>query len=246
MAPLLLSSNPARTGDFLSGRAMTGGSSGGENRRAMDEAGLLRFRRGQNGDLDSYVQAADRALVEMVGERPMCGSLLPATLRRYARVQGALYVGLSSATAYRLQPARAVCRSLAERLSLTAAQVFDMEIALHEAVVNGVVHGNLGLFAGQHQSMESFSAFFQTVETHLDHPSSLECPLEIAALWTAERVLLMVRDQGEGYDYQKTLAENAALMRCQAFGGGLVLIRNLSQGIRVSRGGRLVSMRFSR
>lgn len=175
------------------------------------------------------------ACVEVIGDIVVMGPVL-AELSG----QNSLYLSLSTASAYRLQPARLFCAALAERLVIDKDCLQNMELAIHEAVVNGVVHGNLGIPSGGREDIEQFMEFCQKIETGLlDHAVNAR-PIEIGAWWDEGKIMVAIRDSGPGYHPD----ENAVEPMNRKSGRGLGLIRSLADDVEIADGGCRVVMRF--
>jgi anti-sigma regulatory factor (Ser/Thr protein kinase) len=176
--------------------------------------------------------------VEMAYGRLLSGDHLLPTLE-----QNGLYMALSTATAYSLAPAHLFCKVLADRYGLGDALRDAIELAVHEAVVNGLLHGNLEIDSGDRQTLEGFRRYCETIETHLQDPALAGRCIEVSAVASPTSIDLAVVDAGAGYD-AAGLAENDDVERKS--GRGLQLIRHFAQDVRIGEGGRMLSMRFAR
>ena len=160
-----------------------------------------------------------------------------------AGAEEGLYLGLTTRTAYGMEVARLLAAELARRLDLPHERAEAIELAVHEGLVNGLVHGNLGIAAVPRCSLEQFFAYCRQVERALSSEDGGARRIEVTARWDAAAVEVAVRDQGAGYDPQ-------ALPACaegrRTSGRGLGLIAALTHGMTVAERGRKLTMRFPR
>lgn len=156
---------------------------------------------------------------------------------------GGLYLDLSTMTAYGLEPAHQFVDALAERLEIDEERRSQMELALHEALVNAMVHGNLEIGPISKESLDDFIQFCQLIETRLADPQFGPRRVVMYAEWPGETLDVTIEDVGPGYD--TTILEEPVELEKKC-GRGLFLIRDIAQDIAVEDGGRRLVMRFAR
>jgi len=176
--------------------------------------------------------------VEMANGQLLSGDHLMPTLER-----NGLYMALSTATAYSLAPAHLFCKVLAERFKIGEALRDAMELAVHEAVANGLLHGNLEMGSDERQTLEGFRTYCETIEMRLGDPSLAGRCIEISAIACETSIELTVADSGAGYDADVLGVLDAPDRKS---GRGLPLIRHFAEDVRVGEGGRKLTMRFAR
>jgi len=177
--------------------------------------------------------------VEQLGDSLLSGANLIETLKR-----DGLYVGLSTCTAYGVELAKLVTQALRGRLGFDDVLGDNMELALHEALVNGLIHGNLGIPSTGRETLEMFSDYCRAVEKGLADNDRGSRLIEVFAWWGEHSIDISVEDDGEGFD-PSTLNANAVNGRTS--GRGLQLIGSLADGgYRITQGGRRLTMRFRR
>lgn len=102
-----------------------------------------------------------------------------------------------------------------QKAGLRERHLYEIKLALEEALINAVKHGN------------SFRK---------------ELPVLVSLIWSAKEVRLVVEDRGQGYDYSKipdpTLDENIE----KGHGRGVFLIRQLMDDVRFNRKGNRIEM----
>ena len=176
--------------------------------------------------------------VEMAYGQLLSGAHLLPTLER-----SGLYMALSTTTAYSLAPAHMFCKVLAQRFDIGDELRDAIELSVHEAVVNGLLHGNLEVGSGDRQTLDGFRRYCETIETQLQDPSLAGRCIEVSAVALETSIELTVVDSGPGYD-TGNLADNEDPDRKS--GRGLQLIRHFAQDVQIGEGGRKLSMRFAR
>ncbi|CAK0750198.1 hypothetical protein WCLP8_200018 [uncultured Gammaproteobacteria bacterium] len=152
-----------------------------------------------------------------------------------------LVLSLTTATAYGLHCAFTVCEALMSRGALPAARRSPVELCLHEAIANGIVHGNLGISSSAKDHPEGHRVFSQLVKERLRDPVCRRRRLEIVARWTPGRLDLGVSDQGEGFD---PVVIPSGLNGAARSGRGFVFMRALSSGVVVTDDGRCTCLHF--
>ena len=161
-------------------------------------------------------------------------------------VNNSLLVDLTAATAYRSAVSRNFCRWI-ERTAGFADLPYDaIETALVEAVVNGIVHGNLEL-PSQYENgtlnaaIAAHESYYEAIERQLERPRFGMRRLAVAAWWRKGRVDISVYDQGPGYDVE--LASRQKRNRRYS-GRGIDVIAAMSTSFCIEDGGRSITMRF--
>ena len=155
-------------------------------------------------------------------------------------IRASLLLRLSTAAATRLDAANAFCSALADRAPYLTRDLGDVRYAVHEAIANAVMHGNLGLDSAMRSDMAGLSRFAEAMEQRLADPAHARLPVVIAARSLDGRVLISVEDQGRGFRPQDIRRPASA-----ASGGmGLAIIAKCCRRLRFSKGGRRITMMF--
>ena len=176
--------------------------------------------------------------VEQLGDHLLSGANLIETLKR-----DGLYLGLSTSSAYGVELAKLFTQSLGGRLGFGDDLRDNMELALHEALVNGLIHGNLGIPSTGRETLELFSEYCRAVERGLGDPDRGSRLIEVFAWWNEHHIDISVEDDGEGYDPS---AIGSTTSNGRTSGRGLQLNGSLTEGYRITQGGRRLTMRFRR
>ena len=123
-----------------------------------------------------------------------------------------------------------------------------MNIALHEAITNAIVHGNLGV--SSHLKEESGDAFARTVAAKSADPIFSARRVKIQFDYDGAECHVTVTDEGAGFDFLSWLkvldqaeSEEPSEM-CS--GRGILMMRALADQVEYSSGGRQVKMTCAR
>ncbi|MBP2231304.1 anti-sigma regulatory factor (Ser/Thr protein kinase) [Azospirillum agricola] len=197
----------------------------------------------EQADRDRLREAFDRNpfLTVELGE----GGDEPAALREdwtgAPAVEPGFYLSLTTGTAYGLQCAVLVCDELARRGGLRADQRSNVELCLHEAIANAIVHGNLGLSSATKNQPDGYRLFGQMLRDRLEDPAIKRRRIDIFCRWNAATVAIAVVDQGGGFD---SGAAPAAVGGKARSGRGFVFMRALASRVAVTDGGRCTVLHF--
>lgn len=72
-------------------------------------------------------------------------------------------------------------------------------LALHEIIVNAVVHGNLGVSSGAATQWDDLAMRQSLIERALADPRKAALVVTAAAAWDGTRILVSIADEGAGY-----------------------------------------------
>ncbi|WP_372397384.1 ATP-binding protein [Azospirillum sp. HJ39] len=157
-----------------------------------------------------------------------------------------LYVNLTTATAHGLQLGARLLAALAARHPLAGDRRNDIELALHEAVSNALVHGNLGVAGMKELSAVELERFSRDLRDRLGDP-----------VLAARRVVILVRiepaENGRPLATVEIADEGAGFVPAPRGGGsggggasgrGLDLIGTIAERLEIVDGGRRIRLRF--
>lgn len=154
----------------------------------------------------------------------------------------ARHLSLTTPTAYSVQPAVIICDMLADMGVLDAAKRSPIELCLHEAIANGIVHGNLGVSSAAKDEPEGYRVFSQQVNDRLLDHEFRRRRLDIHARWRPDALELSVCDGGAGFDAGATHPEPNGNARS---GRGFLFMRALADKVEVRGAGRCTILRFA-
>ncbi|MCG5239289.1 ATP-binding protein [Azospirillum doebereinerae] len=197
----------------------------------------------ERADQDRLREAFDRNpfLTVELGE----GGDEPAALRDdwsgAPAVEPGFYLSLTTGTAYGLQCAVLVCDELARRGGLPDGRRSNVELCLHEAIANAIVHGNLGIPSAAKSQPDGYRLFGRLLRERLGDPAAIRRRIDIFCRWSAAVLAVAVVDQGGGFDSAAPVA--VADGKAQS-GRGFLFMRALASGVTVTDGGRCTVLRF--
>ena len=149
-----------------------------------------------------------------------------------------LYAFVTTATANQLHLAGRILQAIAARRTLIGAQRDDMELALHEAISNAVVHGNLQVEGMKGLSVAALERFSHDLAERMANPAYSNRRVEVAVwLDDDDAVTVEVADEGSGFARPEHIDYGAS-------GRGLDLIAAIAEEIQLLDGGRRIRMRF--
>ncbi|BAI72988.1 hypothetical protein AZL_023500 [Azospirillum sp. B510] len=166
--------------------------------------------------------------------------LLPPLLAEAAGSD--LHLSLTTGTAYDLQLGGKLTAALGARHPLAEERRDDIELALHEAVSNALVHGNLGVVAMREPSSRELDRFSHDLDDRLADPV-LAARRVAVAIRTAPaedgRTLatMDIIDEGAGFTPAPRHGSGAS-------GRGLDLIGSVADELEIGDGGRRIRLRF--
>jgi anti-sigma regulatory factor (Ser/Thr protein kinase) len=114
-------------------------------------------------------------------------------------------------------------------------------IALHEALTNAIVHGNLGISSELRE--QPGDAFVRALAERSADPELAAREVFIKFQFDGERCEIRIRDEGDGFDWQKHFAEldarpDDAEPSLANSGRGLIIMRAFTDGVRYEHDGR--------
>lgn len=148
-----------------------------------------------------------------------------------------LYINLTTATANELHLAGRVLTALADRHPLPDERRDDLELALHEAISNALVHGNLQVDGMKELSTGELERFSHELMLRLADPALAQRRVEVAVLLEAGTAVIDVADEGAGFIPVPQDGRGAS-------GRGLDLIATIAESVELCDGGRRIRMRF--
>jgi anti-sigma regulatory factor (Ser/Thr protein kinase) len=117
-----------------------------------------------------------------------------------------------------------------------------LTIALHEALTNSVIHGNLGVSSELKERGET--AFLEAVAERCADPAFANKTVNISASYDGEAMRWVLCDQGEGFDVEGVLGrlERDEVDPLKPSGRGLFIIRAFVDEMRFEDGGRRLAL----
>lgn len=150
-----------------------------------------------------------------------------------------LSFSFSSTTVYRLPVAHHITNALFAHTDLKDELRNNIEMALHEAMVNGVVHGNLELGHIKKDTVDSLQYFDEEAESRLLNPIFSGRKIEVSIQCYKTAVEIKVMDQGKGFAIDKDRWKGMPWR-------GINLIESLASSVRAAEVGAPLTMTFNR
>lgn len=157
-----------------------------------------------------------------------------------------LLVCMSTQSAYQLPMARKFVAALRQRGIIQGTLASTVEMAVHEAFANSMLHGNLEINTVGHLSMDRFNELGEETARRLASPIYGRR----AILLTAKKrrngnVEISIHDQGNGFVPRDEMQVPNLPGAQSTFGRGLQLIANLCHDVIFDRGGRTIRLTFT-
>ncbi len=162
--------------------------------------------------------------------------------RKYTGVFTALLTG---PVVYQFDIARLITESLQGKLGFSGEQREDIVLAIHESLVNGLIHGNLSLSSELRQSASDFVSYAYLVDKRLTTPAFAKKAISINTYWNTKRLSITIKDEGMGYSLARVLdsSDNNSIEKS---GRGLCLIASAADSCTIEDFGKQVTMSFLR
>ncbi|MBL4692327.1 MAG: ATP-binding protein [Magnetovibrio sp.] len=145
----------------------------------------------------------------------------------------------SSKTVYRLPVAHCITNALFTHFDLKPSLRDNVEMALHEALVNAVVHGNLELGHIRKDSLDSLQSFDEEAEVRLSDPEFSLRKIDVSIECLKTTIEIKVVDQGEGFSIDHDAWHDLPWR-------GINLISTLTSSVRAGESGEPLTMIFDR
>jgi len=147
-------------------------------------------------------------------------------------------------TIYSCDIARLFTEALQKRLFFSKALFESIHLALHESIVNGLIHGNLQLSSNLRQSARDFIEYARILSERLNDPTYAQKSMTLWASWTEERLEIKIRDEGAGYSSVTTVAKKDQPIPQAKSGRGLRLIAGIADSCTLDDFGREITLSF--
>jgi anti-sigma regulatory factor (Ser/Thr protein kinase) len=133
-----------------------------------------------------------------------------------------------------------ICNNYRPLSSLEGEKRENIELALHEAVSNAIVHGNLQVKSVDSVSVEALGRFAAEMAERLADPVYARRRLRVVLSEGTDAIDASVDDEGPGFVPKPSPTGTAPS------GRGIELIRTLSDSMRIANGGRRIELTFQK
>ena len=145
---------------------------------------------------------------------------------------------------YHCDVASVFVQALSKRLKLKDNTSFGIHMALHEAIVNGLIHGNLQIGSEYRQDARSFVEYGHILSKRLNDPSFARKSISISAHWDETKLELKVRDEGAGYVIKENFYNQTMTKVKNKTGRGLLFIAGIADSCTIDDYGREMTLTF--
>lgn len=145
---------------------------------------------------------------------------------------------------YNCDVAKIFVKALNQRLHLTADRSAGIHLALHEAIVNGLIHGNLDISSEYRQSARLFIEYGKILSERLQNPAYARKSLSISAAWDNTKLRIKIRDEGAGYVIRDNFANRSLSAVRNKTGRGLLFIAGIADSCTIDDFGREMNLTF--
>jgi anti-sigma regulatory factor (Ser/Thr protein kinase) len=163
--------------------------------------------------------------------------------RRRPRAANRLSLTVTTRSTYRQPIAKAFAAGINDRVGCSKDLYQRMRTALQEAIMNAVMHGNLGLASQFRGNLQGLAASHAVIEELLDRPAVARSVIGVDATWNAATLQIVVRDSGKGFTRNRSETPEA-LRSERCHGRGLLLLDTFCDRVAVVNGGTTVKMTF--
>lgn len=144
---------------------------------------------------------------------------------------------------YACNIAQNIVSALQEFILLSADQQESIHFALHESIVNGLVHGNLQINSSMRQSARDFIEYARLLHDRLNDPSYAQKSISIITSWNAKKLEIKIRDEGAGYGSTTSSVRQSCAMQHKT-GRGIRIIAGAADSCTIEDFGREITLSF--
>ena len=132
-------------------------------------------------------------------------------------------------------------RALNRRLHFSKSQFEGIHFAVHESIVNGLIHGNLRVNSSMRQSAGDFVEYARLLHNRLKDPEYAHKSISIMASWDKKKLEIKIRDEGAGYEPMNKLEKEKSGDKS---GRGLRIIAGTADSCTIDDFGREITLSF--
>ncbi len=145
---------------------------------------------------------------------------------------------------YACDIAQIMSKALDRHLNFSKTRYEGIHLALHESMVNGLIHGNLQLSSNLRQSARDFIEYARLLDERLNDPAYAQKSMSLWATWDIEKLEIKIRDEGAGYTAMPLMQTQPGIR--QKSGRGLKIIAGTADSCTIEDFGREITLSFLR
>lgn len=191
------------------------------------------FILGKNSSLNDVLNTNQHFFLEVGAYQP-----LEASLEQLVAHAPDFALCMTTHSAYYSGMAHAVSLVLNQRFGFLSYKSMEIETCLQEAIMNAIVHGNLGIESG-FSSPQAMESYFQKIKDQLEVPLYKNKRITVTASEYNDHITIGVSDQGEGFSIGESVIEHT-----RPHGRGVLLMRSMADKVWVEKERRTVFMSF--
>jgi anti-sigma regulatory factor (Ser/Thr protein kinase) len=151
------------------------------------------------------------------------------------------HIVLNTKTAYNIPVSQIMARKMAAEYALPDPVAYALETAMHEAIANAIMHGNVRMGVRYH-TLDGLTAFFSDLESRLTDETYNQRNIAITYKKIAQDLVVMITDEGHGFDYTPPSSQ---YNHETPTGNGRFLIEQFASRVVYHNGGSTIEMRFA-
>ncbi len=144
---------------------------------------------------------------------------------------------------YSCNVAQNITNTLQQFIILPSKQQESIHFALHESIVNGLIHGNLQINSSMRQSARDFIEYARLLHDRLNDPSYAQKSISVIASWTPKKLEIKIRDEGAGYASSVPTIKQSTTMQHKT-GRGIRIIAGAADSCTIEDFGREITLSF--
>ena len=150
---------------------------------------------------------------------------------------------LTGPSVYRYDVSYIFTSALQSRRKFSDARRKAIHLAVHEALVNGLFHGNLQLSSSMRQDVVGFISYIDLIGRRLNTPKYAKRAVSICSVWNKSRLEIKIKDEGMGYSLAQILKRSATDVSSKS-GRGLQIIAHAVDSCTIDNYGKEITLSF--
>lgn len=134
---------------------------------------------------------------------------------------------------------------LQQKRGFSDARRQTIHLALHEALANGLLHGNLALSSSLRQTTQGVFSYSELIDKRLHQTAYKHKAICVCAFWDKGHMEIKVQDEGHGFVLDKILKKADTSITAKS-GRGLQMIARSADSCTLENCGRKITLSFLR
>lgn len=159
---------------------------------------------------------------------------------KYPNIMAVLLTG---PTVYKHDVATFFTKSLQVRRKYSDERRKAIHLALHESLVNGLLHGNLELSSVMRETTKGVLSYSDLIDKRLKTPEYATKAISIMAMWNKSKLEIKIKDEGMGYSLAQILKQSEKKSAPKS-GRGIQIIAHAVDSCSIDNYGREITLSF--